>query len=429
MVKKLSTFLGTSFSDQADSATIRSIVQSETILLDSGTSGDYVKSLTAGYGTLVTGTGHAADAQVTVNTSLIASVSGVQSLTNKTINLANNTVVSTLATLNAAVSDATLVSLGGTETLTNKTLTSPAINTPTITGPGSIVSISTFGLRDTIVTTYDTRIVSTSSTNLSANRTLTLDVKNGSRTLSLQGNFILGGGYNATLNTTATTLLTLPTSGTLISKDAGGDFTIAGTMTGEVNRDAYTTVAAGTYGSASLVPIITVDANGFIDSIGTTNVAGVVTFGFDSANATLTIGTADGGAFRSRIGLSGFTSTNLAEGTNLYYTNARARSALSVTDAGGDGSLAYNSGSGVITYTGPSAAQVRAHLSATGSLNYNSSTGVFSITETYSTPSSLLTALLTVDGVGSGLDADLLDGQSGAYYRLNVYNSAGTLLN
>ena len=36
---------------------------------------------------------------------------------------------------------------------------------------------------------------------------------------------------------------------------------------------------------------------------------------------------------------------------------------ISVTDAGGDGSLAYNNSTGVITYTGPSAAEVRAHFS------------------------------------------------------------------
>lgn len=45
------------------------------------------------------------------------------------------------------------------------------------------------------------------------------------------------------------------------------------------------------------------------------------------------------------------------------------------------------------------------------------------------TAADVLTKLLTVDGSGSGLDADLLDGQSSAYYRINVYNSAGTLLN
>jgi hypothetical protein len=58
------------------------------------------------------------------------------------------------------------------------------------------------------------------------------------------------------------------------------------------------------------------------------------------------------------------TTDDLSEGSsNLYYTDARARASVSVTDAGGDGSLSYNSSSGVITYTGPSAAEVRAHIS------------------------------------------------------------------
>ena len=44
------------------------------------------------------------------------------------------------------------------------------------------------------------------------------------------------------------------------------------------------------------------------------------------------------------------------------YTDSDARSAISVTDSGGDGSLGYNSSTGVITYTGPSASEVRAHF-------------------------------------------------------------------
>jgi len=58
------------------------------------------------------------------------------------------------------------------------------------------------------------------------------------------------------------------------------------------------------------------------------------------------------------------TTTSLAEGTNLYYTDARARGAVSATDTGGDGSLSYNSGTGVLTYTGPSPTEVRAHFSS-----------------------------------------------------------------
>ena len=80
-----------------------------------------------------------------------------------------------------------------------------------------------------------------------------------------------------------------------------------------------------------------------------------------------------------KLDLAGNSTTDLAEGTNLYYLDSRSRASISVTDSGGDGSLAYNSTSGVITYTGPSASEARAHFSvAVGSgLTYNSSTGVF----------------------------------------------------
>lgn len=84
-----------------------------------------------------------------------------------------------------------------------------------------------------------------------------------------------------------------------------------------------------------------------------------------------------------KLDLAGNTTTDLTEGTNLYYTDARARGAISVTDAGGAGSLSYNSGTGVITYTGPSDAEIRGLFSATnsgtgfGSLAYDNSTGVF----------------------------------------------------
>ena len=48
---------------------------------------------------------------------------------------------------------------------------------------------------------------------------------------------------------------------------------------------------------------------------------------------------------------------------------------------------------------------------------------------TKQTASELLTAIKTVDGTGSGLDADTLDGQQGTHYRINVYDNGGTLLN
>lgn len=49
--------------------------------------------------------------------------------------------------------------------------------------------------------------------------------------------------------------------------------------------------------------------------------------------------------------------------TNIDLTSP-ARSAISAVDAGGDGSFSYDSATGVMTYTGPSATEVRAHFSA-----------------------------------------------------------------
>lgn len=80
-----------------------------------------------------------------------------------------------------------------------------------------------------------------------------------------------------------------------------------------------------------------------------------------------------------KLDFAGNTTTDLGEGTNLYYTDTRSRLAISVTDAGGDGSLSYDNTTGVITYTGPSGTDVRSYFSvAAGSgLTYDSGTGIF----------------------------------------------------
>ena len=106
-----------------------------------------------------------------------------------------------------------------------------------------------------------------------------------------------------------------------------------------------------------------------------------------------------------KLDFAGNSTTDLSEGTNQYFTNTRARGAVSVTDSGGDGSLAYNNSTGVITYTGPSASEARAHFSvASGSgLSYNSGTGEFG---TSSIPNSqLANSALTIGGTSVSLGA------------------------
>ncbi len=84
--------------------------------------------------------------------------------------------------------------------------------------------------------------------------------------------------------------------------------------------------------------------------------------------------------------ISNHNTDSLAEGsTNLYFTNQRARNSLSVVDAGGDGSFAYDSTAGQFTYTGPSPTEARAHFQVNdtggdGSLTYDSALGTFTYT-------------------------------------------------
>jgi hypothetical protein len=93
-------------------------------------------------------------------------------------------------------------------------------------------------------------------------------------------------------------------------------------------------------------------------------------------------------------------SDEITEGaTNLYFTDTRARAAVSVTDSGGDGSLAYNSTTGVITYTGPSAADVRAHFSASTGISITS--GAISSTITQYTDTLARASLSFTAGSGA----------------------------
>ena len=78
------------------------------------------------------------------------------------------------------------------------------------------------------------------------------------------------------------------------------------------------------------------------------------------------------------------------------YADANARQAISVTDSGGDGSLAYNNSTGVITYTGPSASEVRTHIS--GGTGVTISSGEIAIGQAVATNSNVQFADLTLSG-------------------------------
>ena len=80
---------------------------------------------------------------------------------------------------------------------------------------------------------------------------------------------------------------------------------------------------SGTYGSASLVPQIKIDASGFVDSINEISVAGVSSTSFDSISGIFTINTADGGSFATTLVDSDFTRQrareSLSSGNSITY--------------------------------------------------------------------------------------------------------------
>ena len=82
-------------------------------------------------------------------------------------------------------------------------------------------------------------------------------------------------------------------------------------------------------------------------------------------------------------------------------------SSISVTDSGGDGSLAYNNSTGVITYTGPSASDVRAHFSAGTGVGISS--GEISIGQAVATNSNVVFNQVTAALVGNASTATTLE--------------------
>jgi hypothetical protein len=113
-----------------------------------------------------------------------------------------------------------------------------------------------------------------------------------------------------------------------------------------------TGVTTGTYGSPSLVPIITVDSNGRITNLTTTSVAGVTDLDYDTTTGVIDIDTADGQNFTATVTLDPFTTTNLAEGTNLYYTDERVDDRVAALFVDGKGiNKVYDDTGNLLTIT------------------------------------------------------------------------------
>ena len=181
-----------------------------------------------------------------------------------------------------------------------------------------------------------------------------------------------------------------------------------GYATGTLISNLEGNVVGNLTGTASLATSLTVTANNSTDEAtylafvdGATGTQGIETdtgLTYNPSSGNLTIGgTVDGRDLQT----DGTKLDGIESGATADQTNAEIRAAVEAA-----------SDSNVFT-----------------DADHTKLNGIEASATADQTAAEILTLIKTVDGASSGLDADLLDAQSGAHYRVDIYNAAGSLLN
>jgi len=218
-------------------------------------------------------------------------------------------------------------------------------------------------------TAYDNRITSLTTTGTSGAATLISNVLNIPQ-YQAQGNYITAlngeasgsgpGTASVTLLNSAVTgkvLTGLTVTGTsVVATDS--ILTAFGKLQGQVNALVGGLQYQGTWNASTNTPTITssVGTDGYfyiVSVAGTTNINGITDWQVGDwivFHGTVWQKVDNTDSVTSVNGFTGavtLTTTNITEGTNLYFTNSRARSAVSLTTTGSSGAATYTSGTGV----------------------------------------------------------------------------------
>jgi hypothetical protein len=178
------------------------------IVIEGATADDFELILSAGNPTADrTITFPDATGTVALTTDITVTASSTNTFSNKSISLGSNTVTATLAELNTAISDADIVSIAGSETLTNKTLTSPVIS-------GLTISDASIVFEGATANDFETTITFTDPT---ADRTITFPDATGTVALTADFAALSGATFTGAISGTSLTL--------------SGDLTVNGTTT------------------------------------------------------------------------------------------------------------------------------------------------------------------------------------------------------
>jgi hypothetical protein len=216
-------------------------------------------------------------------------------------------------------------------------------------------------------------------------------------------------------------------------------------------------VTANTYGSASKIPVITIDQYGRVTSASNTDVAGVADFKYFSGNSNFVIYTADGNSYSATIGQDLGTSANVTfqdltvTGNVVFSGNVTSVTANNLIVEDNLISLAKNNTTDVLDfgfighyYTGALSLHAGMFRDATDSkwkvfqnypiepganANIDTSNAQFQLAD-FEAANIISTGTFTGDGTGityssntlvANLNSDLLDSQDGSYY-LNTDN-------
>ena len=238
-----------------------------------------------------------ANAELTVDTTNYAlrlhdgsTAGGIEILRKDLANLADSAILNSKLANSSVTINGQSVSLGG-----SATITATATNALTI---GTGLSGSSYnGSSAVTIALSNTGVTAGSYGSATDIPVLTINAQGqitAATTASVASNLNIAGDTGTDAIALLTDTLTISGGTGLSSVVTNNNVTI--------NLD-NTTVTPGTYGTASAVPVITVDAQGRITSASTTAVAGVSGVSFDSATGVLTISTSAGTSYTPDLGI------------------------------------------------------------------------------------------------------------------------------